>query len=99
MRVCWDAEVGVRAPCGALSGQDSGFLPISRMITGLPDAAPAAGSLGLGALDREPEAQVVGQPHRHGAGDPRLALGGPEIREVERPRCSTSPEGLARDDS
>src|SRR5436309_2629797 len=39
MRVCWDAEVGVRAPCGALSSQDSRFLPISRMITRVSDAA------------------------------------------------------------
>jgi hypothetical protein len=29
----------VRAPWGALSGQDSGFLPISRMITSRSDAA------------------------------------------------------------
>jgi hypothetical protein len=32
----------VRAPRGALSGQDSEFLPIYRMITGLSDAALAA---------------------------------------------------------
>jgi Tol biopolymer transport system component len=39
MRVCWDAEANGRAPCGALSTQNSRFLPISRIFTGLPDAA------------------------------------------------------------
>jgi hypothetical protein len=47
MRVCWDAEVGVRAPCGALSGQDSWFLPISRMIMGLPDNALPPGAVAV----------------------------------------------------
>src|SRR5512133_1503254 len=41
MRVCSDAEASGRAPCGALSGQDSGFLPISRMIMGRSDATPS----------------------------------------------------------
>src|SRR6266511_5417876 len=57
MRVCWDAEVGERAPCGALSGQDSWFLPISRMITGLSDAtrravSPAVAAPPWGARER-----------------------------------------------
>ena len=57
MSVCWDAEVGVRAPCGALSGQDTDFLQIFRMIIGLSDAArigpPGSGVLQTAAPIKE----------------------------------------------
>src|SRR5262249_54668205 len=87
MRVCWDAEVGVRAPCGALSTQDSPFLPILRIIMRVPDGA-LLGELRTGGLPRrlELEAERVFQEDRGRADQARVAVAGPHVGEDERAR-------------
>src|SRR6266550_2894406 len=96
MRVCWDAEVGVRAPWGALSGQNSDFLPISRMITGLSDATPRLGR--LGALDGQAESQGIGQRSRDGADQADVTGCRAEIRDVERSFGLALAKDAGRDD-
>src|SRR5689334_3777392 len=82
MSVCWDAEVVGRAPCGALSSQDSQFLPIYRMITRVADGAASAGGLGL---DRQLHMERVLQGDGSRADEAGVAVGGAEVRNVERP--------------
>src|SRR6266550_8458432 len=103
MRVCWDAEANGRAPCGALSGQNSDFLLISRMITSLPDAAgPGLGgsssAAGGFALDGELQPERVLERHRGRAEDARLALRRAEIGDVQRSLRTLADEGPGRED-
>src|ERR671930_972727 len=98
MRVCWDAEVGVRAPCGALSTNRSQFLPIFRIFTGLPDGPGRGSGGGRFALDRELQPEGVLQRHARRADEARVAVGGAEVRDVE---CALRPalaEVARRDD-
>src|SRR5438045_4340614 len=99
MRVCWDAEVGVRAPCGALSSQNSLFLPISRMIVRPSDAAGGRRGLRAGfALDRELQLEGVLQLDRRGADEAGVAVGRAEVRHVERAFRAAAGERLRRED-
>src|SRR3954454_22787840 len=94
MRVCWDAEVGVRAPCGALSTQDSQFLPIFRMIARAADAAAGlALRLGRGEL----ELDVVGERDAGRVREARVAGRRAEVRDVERPLGLLAGEGARGD--
>src|SRR5437867_2761273 len=98
MRVCWDAEASERAACGALSGQNSDFLLISRMITSLPDAAyPRPGGSGSAAgglaLDTELEVERVLERHRGRADDARLAFRRAEVGDIQRPLSTLAGEG------
>src|SRR4051794_36993103 len=103
MRVCWDAEVDGRAPCGALSSQNSSFLPMSRMITPVPDNVRLRPSRGSAAavFARDGELQTDGELQRDpgSADEARVAVGRAEIRNVERPLGLATGEGLGRDDA
>src|SRR5919197_2494600 len=100
MRVCWDAEVGVRAPCGALSTNRSQFLPIIGMIAGLSDD-PRDGASGIGglALDRELQPEGVLQRDAGRADQAGVAVGRAEIRDVEGALGAAPRERLGRDDA
>src|SRR6266516_2173578 len=99
MRVCWDAEVSVRAPCGALSSQDSRFLPISRMIMGVPDAAGGASAAGGLARDGELHLQRVLQRDTGCVGEASVAVDWAEVLDVEHPLRLTAYKGLFRHDA
>src|SRR5438034_6720969 len=93
MSVCWDAEANGRAPCGALSTQDSSFLLIPRIIMRVPDVGLRGDAAGRLVRRGQPQPEVELQRDGSGADEASVAVAGPHVREVERAHLLTLPDG------